>query len=51
MGKSIAACERLLPPSESRFDQSVGAILNGEYTVADQILTGKEIAGLKLFSG
>ncbi|HSL28248.1 MAG TPA: hypothetical protein VK900_03525, partial [Anaerolineales bacterium] len=49
--KSIAAYERVLTPGESRFDQYVEAILNGEYTVADQILTGEEIAGLKLFIG
>jgi cytochrome c peroxidase len=51
MGKSIAAYERLLIPGESRFDQYVEAILNGEDESANKILTSDEIAGLKLFLG
>ena len=49
MGKSIAAYERHLIPGESRFDQYVDAVLKEDYKSANQILTGDEIAGLKLF--
>ena len=51
MGKSIAAYERYLNPGESRFDQYVEAVLNGDYKSANQILKDDEIAGLKLFIG
>ena len=51
MGKSIAAYERLLIPGESRFDQYVEALLKGDYTAANKILTSDEISGLKLFIG
>jgi cytochrome c peroxidase len=50
MGKSIAAYERHLNPGASRFDQYVEAILNNDPAAGD-ILTGDEIAGLKLFIG
>jgi cytochrome c peroxidase len=50
MGKSIAAYERRLNPGASRFDQYVEAILNNDPAAGD-ILTGDEIAGLKLFIG
>ena len=50
MGKSIAAYERHLNPGVSRFDQYVEAILNNDPAAGD-ILTGDEIAGLKLFIG
>jgi cytochrome c peroxidase len=50
MGKSIAAYERHLNPGASRFDQYVEAILNKDPAAGD-ILTGDEIAGLKLFIG
>lgn len=51
MGKSIAAYERHLIPGESRFDQYVEAVLNGDSQAANQILTSDEIAGLRLFIG
>jgi cytochrome c peroxidase len=50
MGKSIAAYERHLNPGASRFDQYVEALLNNDPAAGD-ILTGDEIAGLKLFIG
>ena len=50
MGKSIAAYERHLNPGVSRFDQYMEAILNNDPAAGD-ILTGDEIAGLKLFIG
>jgi cytochrome c peroxidase len=51
MGKSIAAYERHLIPGASRFDKYVEAVLNNDYSSADQILNPDEIAGLKLFIG
>ena len=51
LGKSIAAYERLLIPGESRFDQYVKAVLQGDFSSAAEVLTDDEIAGLKLFIG
>jgi cytochrome c peroxidase len=51
MGKAIAAYERLLLPGPARFDRYAEAILQGENRVAQQTMTGQEIAGLKLFIG
>lgn len=48
MSKSIAAYERLLMPSASRFDEYVAAAIQGQSSDA---LTKDEIAGLKLFIG
>ena len=48
MSKAIAAYERLLMPSSSRFDTYVAAVLQNEPSNA---LTNDEIAGLKLFIG
>lgn len=48
MSKAIAAYERLLMPSASRFDEYVAATLQGDNSNA---LTNDEIAGLKLFIG
>lgn len=47
-GKAIAAFERRLLPTASRFDRYVGAILNGSAD-PETILDPEEIAGLKLF--
>ncbi len=51
MGKAIAAFERTIMPSESRFDQYVEAILANDHETAATILNANEIAGLKLFIG
>lgn len=51
MGKTIAAFERTIMPSESRFDQYVEAILANDDKTAATILNANEIAGLKLFIG
>ena len=48
MSKAIAAYERLIVPSASRFDDYVSATLQGN---ASNALTKDEIAGLKLFIG
>jgi cytochrome c peroxidase len=51
MGKAIAAYERLLQPGHSRFDAYVSAVLDGDYQVAQTILTPDEVAGLRIFIG
>lgn len=48
IGKAIAAYERLLLPSASRFDNYVSEVLNAKSSNA---LTNDEVAGLKLFIG
>ena len=48
VGKAIAAYERTLLPSPSRFDAYVEAVLDGSEE-ADAILSVEERAGLKLF--
>jgi cytochrome c peroxidase len=49
IGKAIAAYERRLEPGASRFDRYVAAVSG--HQPADGILTGDEIAGLRLFIG
>jgi cytochrome c peroxidase len=51
LGKAIAAYERLLQPGHSRFDAYVSAVLDGDYQVAQTILTPDEVAGLRIFIG
>lgn len=51
MGKAIAAFERTIMPSESRFDQYVAAILANDLKKAETIFTQDEVEGLKLFIG
>jgi cytochrome c peroxidase len=50
IGKAIAAYERLLMPSQSRFDSYVEALLHGDRQGL-AALTGDEIAGMRLFIG
>ncbi|MGE0359880.1 MAG: cytochrome-c peroxidase [Vicinamibacterales bacterium] len=49
IGKAIAAYERRIAVGPSRFDAYVEALVAGR--PADRILTGHEIAGLRLFIG
>ncbi|MGI9334948.1 MAG: cytochrome-c peroxidase [Gammaproteobacteria bacterium] len=51
VGKALAAFERTLLPTPSRFDAYVDAIVSGEAdaVLADARLTADELAGLKLF--
>jgi len=49
IGKAIAAFERTVLHSESRFDRYVEALLNGDKERASDIFTEDELAGLKLF--
>lgn len=48
IGKAIAAYERLLLPSASRYDNYVSAVLNSK---SNDYLSNDEIAGLRLFIG
>ena len=51
MGKAIAAYERLIMPTASRFDHHVEAAINGDTEVMEATLTPDEVAGLRLFIG
>jgi cytochrome c peroxidase len=51
VGKSIAAFERLLMPSPSRFDDYVAALLDGNEDGQAAALKTDEILGLQLFIG
>jgi cytochrome c peroxidase len=51
VGKAIAAFERLLMPSPSRFDDYVAALLDGDEDAQAAALTTDEILGLQLFIG
>ena len=49
IGKSIAAYERRIMPGPSRFDAYVRALLSGNESTAQGILSNEEILGLQLF--
>ncbi len=51
VGKAIAAFERLLLPSPSRFDDYVAALLDGNDSGKTAVLSTDEILGLQLFIG
>lgn len=51
MGKAIAAFERTIMPSVSRFDNYVEALLNDDEQSMKAALSTDEVAGLKLFIG
>ncbi len=51
VGKTIAAFERLLMPSPSRFDHYVAALLDGNESGNISALSTDEILGLQLFIG
>lgn len=51
IGKAIAAYERTLLFTASRFDRYAAAVLNGDEAAAQATLTADEIAGLRLFIG
>lgn len=51
IGKSIAAFERSLVPSQTRFDHFADAIAANKQPEGDAALTPQEIAGLRLFMG
>jgi cytochrome c peroxidase len=51
IGKAIAAYERLIMPTGSRFDRHVEAVINSDTEVMEATLTPDEVAGLRLFIG
>lgn len=51
IGKAIAAFERLILPTPSRFDQYVEALLKGDAEKTKTILNAAEIEGMHLFIG
>ena len=51
IGKVLAAFERTLMPSASRFDHYVAALISNDVQDRETILTADEIHGLRLFVG
>ncbi|MCC6453807.1 MAG: c-type cytochrome [Caldilineaceae bacterium] len=51
LGKALAAYERRIMPTASRFDTYVEAVLNGDTEAMETILTADEVAGMRLFIG
>ncbi|MDH3775839.1 MAG: cytochrome-c peroxidase, partial [Desulfobulbaceae bacterium] len=51
IGKAIAAFERLILPTPSRFDQYVEGLLQGDPEKIKNILSPEEIEGMRLFIG
>jgi cytochrome c peroxidase len=51
MGKAIEAFVRTILPLPSRFDRYVEALLKGDGEAAKEVLTAREIKGLRLFIG
>ena len=51
IGKSIAAFERTLMPTASRFDEYVDAVVNGEADHQRELFSDDEVRGLRLFIG
>ena len=51
VGKSIAAFERTLVPTSSRFDDYVEAVVDGDVDRQSELMDDNEIRGLRLFIG
>lgn len=51
LGKVIAAFERTLLPTSSRFDQYVTALVDGDGEAQVELFSNDEVAGLRLFIG
>jgi len=51
IGKAIAAFERTIMPTESRFDEYVGAVIAGDTEQQAALLSDDEVRGLRLFIG
>lgn len=51
LGKAIAAYERQIMPSPSRFDAYIAAVINDDKETMAATLTPDEVAGLRLFIG
>ncbi len=51
IGKAMAAFERLLLPSPSRFDEYIAAVIAKDVAVQQELFTDDEVVGLQLFLG
>ncbi|MDH5262882.1 MAG: hypothetical protein OEX74_15875 [Gammaproteobacteria bacterium] len=51
VGKSIAAFERTIMPTTTRFDEYVAAVVSGDTERQRQLFTDDEVWGLRLFTG
>jgi cytochrome c peroxidase len=51
IGKSIAAFERTIMPTASRFDRYVQALVDGDVELQQQLFSDDEVRGLQLFIG
>ena len=51
IGKAIAAFERTVMPTPSRFDRYVAAVLAGDEGLSAELFTAEETRGLRLFIG
>lgn len=51
IGKSIAAFERTVMPTTSRFDEYVQAVVDNNVDRQEQLFSGDEVWGLRLFIG
>ena len=51
IGKSIAAFERTIMPTASRFDRYVQALVDGDVELQQQLFSDDEMRGLRLFIG
>lgn len=51
IGKAIAAFERTILPTPSRFDRYVAAVVAGDATQQAALFTDEEVRGLRLFIG
>ena len=51
IGKAIAAFERTVMPTTSRFDEYVAAVISGDSATQNELFSNDEIWGLRLFIG
>ena len=51
IGKAIAAFERTVMPTPSRFDRYVAAVVAGDEELQAELFTAEEVHGLRLFIG
>ena len=51
IGKAIAAFERTVMPTPSRFDRYVAAVVAGDEELQAELFTAEEVRGLRLFIG
>ena len=51
IGKAIAAFERTILPSPSRFDDYVAAVVSNDVAAQQELFTDDEVVGLQLFMG